>query len=438
MSVISSTAAASRVLASQITAHLGSVITLMGWVHSYRHFGNLAFLMLRDRSGLVQCVLEGELAGQEIAVESVVAVTGRAVAAAKVAAGAEVQVQALEMISPARSPLPFEINKKEVKAGLESILDHRVLSLRNPQIHATFTVQAALAGGFREYLSGQGFTQIFTPKIVATGTEGGSNLFPISYFEQKAYLAQSPQFYKQMMVGAGYERVFEIAPVYRAEEHNTSRHLNEYTSLDVEMGFIQSEEDLMNLETGLLRHMFGKVATECPAELALHGVAVPEITEIPRIPMAEAQAIIQRKYGKISPKGDLDPEGERLICQYVGESGKPALVFLTRYPRSVRPMYAMPAPEDETLTASFDLLFNGLEVTTGGQRIHHPQMLINSIASRGLNPEAFAGYLEVFHLGMPPHGGFAIGLERLTARLLGLGNVREATLFPRDRTRLTP
>ncbi|HEY3363590.1 MAG TPA: aspartate--tRNA(Asn) ligase [Symbiobacteriaceae bacterium] len=427
-----------RVLASQVSAHTGETILLQGWVHKLRHLGNLAFLMLRDRSGMVQCVLEGELAAREIENESVVAVTGKVVEAPKAVGGFEIQAAAIDVISPVSMPLPFEINKKSLKTGLESILDHRVLSLRNPKVHATFTVQATLAGGFREYLTSQGFTQIFTPKIVATGTEGGSNLFQLQYFETKAYLAQSPQFYKQMMVGASYERVFEIAPVYRAEEHNTSRHLNEYLSLDVEMGFIKSEEDLMNLETGLLRHMFGRVAEKCSRELELHGATIPEITEIPRITMADAQAIILRKYGKVSPKGDLDPEGERLICQHVGESGQPALVFLTRYPREIRPMYAMPAPEDPTSTASFDLLMNGLEVTTGGQRIHHPQMLIDSIASRGLNPESFSTYLEVFRLGMPPHGGFAIGLERLTARLLGLSNVREATTFPRDRTRLTP
>lgn len=427
-----------RVLAAELAGHLGETITLKGWVHNLRHLGSLAFLVLRDRSGLVQCVLESELAAAAISAESVVAVTGKVVAASKAVGGIEVNAVKVEVISPAANPLPFEINKKEIKAGLEAVLDHRVLSLRNPKVHAVFTIQSALVGGYREYLAAQGFTQIFTPKIVATGTEGGSNLFSLDYFERKAYLAQSPQFYKQMMVGAGYERVFEIAPVYRAEEHNTSRHLNEYTSLDVEMGFISSEEDLMDLETGLLRHMFRKVAEECPSELALHDATVPEIGEIPRIPMAEAQEIIRRRYGKVSPKGDLDPEGERLICQYVGESGKPALVFLTRYPRTIRPMYAMPAPEDPTLTASFDLLFNGLEVTTGGQRIHLPQMLLESIRSRGLNPESFAGYLEVFEIGMPPHGGFAIGAERLTARLLGLNNVREATAFPRDRMRLTP
>ena len=430
--------ALSRVLTARLAEHLGETVTLMGWVHALRPMGSLAFLVLRDRSGLAQVVLEGELAGAAVNLESVVAVSGKVVTAPKAPAGVELCAAALEVVSPAEAPLPFEINKKEVKAGLEAVLDHRVLSMRNPKIHAVFAIQSALVGGFREYLSAQGFTQIFTPKIVATGTEGGSNLFPIDYFERRAYLAQSPQFYKQMMVGAGYERVFEIAPVYRAEEHNTSRHLNEYTSLDVEMGFIRSEEDLMDLETGLLRHMFGKLAAECEAELALHGVTPPEITEIPRIPMAEAQAILARKYGKLSPKGDLDPEGERLICQYVGESGKPAMVFLTRYPREIRPMYAMPAPENPALTASFDLLMNGLEVTTGGQRIHRPEMLIESIRSRGLNPESFATYLEVFRFGMPPHGGFAIGAERLTARLLGLANVREATAFPRDRMRLTP
>ncbi|HWH71546.1 MAG TPA: amino acid--tRNA ligase-related protein, partial [Candidatus Sulfotelmatobacter sp.] len=261
-----------RVLASQISAHVGESVTLKGWTHNVRHMGNLAFLMLRDRTGMVQCVLEGELASLPIDNEAVVAVTGTVVAAPKAVGGLEVSASAVEIISPPTMPLPFEINKKDVKTGLETILDHRVLSLRNPKIHAAFTVQSTLAGGFREYLASQGFTQIFTPKIVATGTEGGSNLFPIDYFEQRAYLAQSPQFYKQMMVGAGFERVFEIAPVYRAEEHNTSRHLNEYLSLDVEVGFIQSEEDLMDLETGLLRHMFGKVAAECAAEVQLLGV----------------------------------------------------------------------------------------------------------------------------------------------------------------------
>jgi nondiscriminating aspartyl-tRNA synthetase len=427
-----------RTLAAEIPQHQGQAITLSGWVHRLRSLGGVAFLLLRDRSGLVQCVLEGALASNPPSLESVVTIEGTVQQNGRAPGGYEVQVSALHLHSQPTRPLPFEINHPELRANLETQLEHRVLSLRHPKTHAILTIQAAIAGAFRTYLSGQGFTQIFTPKIVAAGTEGGSNLFPLQYFEQQAYLAQSPQFYKQMMVGAGYERVFEIAPVYRAEEHNTSRHLNEYLSLDVEMGFIQSEEDLMALETELLRHIFATVASECEEALALHQVTPPTISEIPRLTMAEAQETLLRRYGKTSPKGDLDPEGERLICQYVAEQGKPGLVFLTRYPRSIRPVYAMPAPEDPTLTASFDLLFNGLEITTGGQRIHDPAMLVESIESRGLNPAHFAHYLEVFELGMPPHGGFAIGLERLTARLLGLGNVREASAFPRDRTRLTP
>jgi nondiscriminating aspartyl-tRNA synthetase len=334
--------------------------------------------------------------------------------------------------------LPFEINKKTTDVRLDTLLNHRVLSLRHPQLHATFRIQSALAGAFRDFLYQRDFTQIFTPKIVSSGTEGGSNLFPVDYFGRQAYLAQSPQFYKQMMVGAGYERVFEIAPVYRAEEHNTSRHLNEYVSLDVEMGFIRSDDDLMDLEQELLWYVLEKVAAECEAELALLGVDVRVPSEIPRIPVEEAQHILQRKYGKTSPKGDLDPEGERLICRYAAENGKPAFVFITRYPREVRPMYAMPAPDNEELTSSFDLIFNGLEITTGGQRIHDYEMLLASMLGRGLNPDHFAGYLDVFRYGMPQHGGFAIGLERLTSRLLGLSNVREASAFPRDRTRLAP
>ncbi len=434
-----STGASVRVLTKETAAHVGETITVKGWVHSLRQLGpHLTFLVLRDRSGLLQCVLEGRLAGEVRKVEWVVSVTGKVVTAPKAPGGIELQAEAVEVISEATAVPAFEINKKAIKANLESILEHRVLSLRHPKIHAIFTIESTLVGAFREYLVGEGFTQIFTPKIVATGTEGGSNLFPVDYFEYRAYLAQSPQFYKQMMVGAGYERVFEIAPVYRAEEHNTSRHLNEYLSLDVEMGFIQSEADLMDLETGLLRHMFETVARTCAEELALFGVSVPKVTEIPRLTVAEAQQVLERRYGKVSPKGDLDPEGERLICEYVAEDGKPALIFLTRYPRECRPMYAMPAPDNPELTASFDLLYNGLEVTTGGQRIHRPEMLEESIRSRGLKPESFNSYLEVFRLGMPPHGGFAIGLERLTARLLGLHNVREAATFPRDRTRLTP
>ncbi|MDR0268872.1 aspartate--tRNA(Asn) ligase [Paenibacillus sp.] len=426
-----------RVLCAHVSEHMGQLVTIHGWVHSIRHLGQLAFVHVRDRSGIMQCVLEGELTETSLSLESVVSVTGTAEYAPKAPGGIEIRTASVQCISAA-AQLPFEINKKTISARLDTVLDHRVLSLRHPQLHSTFRIQASLAGAFRDFLCRRDFTQIFTPKIVASGTEGGSNLFPVDYFGRQAYLAQSPQFYKQMMVGAGYERVFEIAPVYRAEEHNTSRHLNEYVSLDVEMSFIRSEEELMDLEQEMLQYMLEMVATECEAELASLGVDVQLPTDIPRITVAEAQRILQRKYGKTSPKGDLDPEGERLICQYAAEKGKHACVFITRYPREIRPMYTMPASENGALTASFDLIFNGLEITTGGQRIHDYEELLASIRSRGLNTDHFAGYLDVFRYGMPPHGGFAIGLERLTSRLLGQSNVREASAFPRDRTRLAP
>ncbi len=427
-----------RVLSTELFQHVNQEITLMGWAHKCRYLGNLSFISVRDRKGIVQCVLEGELASIVIETESVVSIRGKVVPHPNSEGVFEIQATNVEIMNAAMNSLPFEINKKEVKAGLDTILDNRVLSLRNPKLHAVLTIQSVLVRAFQQFLSNQGFTQIFTPKIVASGTEGGSNLFPLQYFEKEAYLAQSPQFYKQMMVGAGYERVFEIAPAYRAEEHNTSRHLNEYISLDVEMGFIESEEDLMELETALLREMFQAVQVECTAEVELLGISIPQLSDIPRIPVAEAQAILESKYGKQSPKGDLDPEGERLICQYIAEQGKPAFVFITDYPREIRPMYAKPNPSNPALTSSFDLLFNGLEVTTGGQRIHQFDLLVDSMKDRGLSSESFGSYLDTFKYGMPPHGGFAIGLERLTAQLIGLSNVRHASAFPRDRTRLTP
>lgn len=428
-----------RVLCSTVSRCEGRQVIIQGWVHGVRHLGQVAFVDVRDRSGIVQCVLEGEWLDLSLTLESVVAVQGRAVPAPQAANGVEIHTDRVEVLNRAASPLPFDLNKKHLKVRLDTMLDHRVLSLRHRKAHSIFTIQSALAGAFREYLTRHGFTQIFTPKIVASGTEGGSNLFPINYFEYTAYLAQSPQFYKQMMVGAGYERVFEIGPVYRAEEHNTSRHLNEYISLDAEVGFIRSEEELMDLEQELLKHMFDTVARQCENEFNLLEVEPLALTaDIPRMTVAEAHRILERKYGKLSPKGDLDPEGERLLCQYVAENNQPGFVFLTRYPREIRPLYAMPDADEPALTASFDLLMSGLEITTGGQRIHELDQLIASIRSRGLNPEHFDSYLDLFRHGMPPHGGFAIGLERLTSRLLGLGNVREASAFPRDRNRLTP
>lgn len=437
MSATSTTA--SRVLAAQLPAHIGETATLQGWVHSCRHMGSLAFVVLRDRSGLSQAVLEGELAARDLPEESVVTLTGTVVAERRAPGGCELRVSAMEILATPTRTLPFELGKKEVRANLETLLEHRAYGLRHPRQNAVLRVAAEQIHAFREYLRARGFTEIHTPKIVAAGTEGGANLFPVQYFEHKAFLAQSPQLYKQMMVAAGFERVFEVGPAYRAEDHNTSRHLCEFTSLDVEMGFIESEEEIMDLETELLRHIFQATAERCEKELALWGASVPEVpVRIERIPVLQAQEILRRKYGKISPDGDLDTESEKLICKYVAEGGKGAFVFITRYPARSKPFYIWPDPQDPSIARGFDLLFNGQEITSGGQRVHLPEVLRRNMLARRMNPDHFAAYLEVFELGCPPHGGFAIGAERLTALTLGLANAREAAAFPRDRQRLTP
>lgn len=427
-----------RSLVSELREKLNETVIVMGWVHRIRKLGKLSFLILRDRSGLVQCVLNNkEFDIKGLKLESVVRLEGKVQRKEGSEEAVEIWTENLEVISQVTADLPIELNKEEMQVNIDTLLNNRVLSLRNQKINAIFKIEAVLSQGFQSFLERESFTQVFTPKIVAEGTEGGTELFEIKYFEKKAYLAQSPQFYKQMLVGAGYERVFEIGHVYRAEEHNTVRHLNEYVSLDLEMGFIEDERDIMKLEERLLRYMLGAVEGKCKEELQLLQISLPNLkNNIPTMRLSEAIDILKSEYNRTDLSSDLDPEGEKQICEYAKEHLGSEFLFLTHYPKHKRPMYAMPA--ENTLTHSFDLLFRGLEITTGGQRIHNYKQLWDSIASRGLEPESFNDYLEVFKYGMPPHGGLAIGLERLTAQLLGLRNVRETTLFPRDRDRIRP
>jgi len=432
-----------RVLSCNVAQHVGEEVLLKGWVHRIRELGKVAFLLLRDRAGIVQVVVDrGKIDIDDLDNETSLAIWGRVREEPRAPGGVEVEMERYEVYQRPVERLPIEVNKKREhwRIELDTILKHRALSLKNPELRAVFKVKAELVWAFREYLRSQGFTEVHTPKIVAAGTEGGTALFRLQYFEQDAFLAQSPQFYKQMLVGAGFERVYEVGFVYRAEEHNTTRHLNEYLSLDYEMGFIDSFQDVMDMETGLLRFMFQHVKETCAEELALYGAEVPEVPEeIPRLRLEEAKRILREHFGKDYPENaDLDPEGERLICEYAKEELGCELVFLTHYPVSKRPMYTMPDPENPELTLSFDLIYKGLEITTGGQRIHEYQMLCDNIRKFGLDPQDFDFYLEIFKFGMPPHGGLAIGAERITMQLLNLKNVREAALFPRDRTRLVP
>jgi len=431
-----------RVLSSDVSAHVGREVFLQGWVHRLRSLGGILFLILRDREGIVQVVVErSEVVPEGLENESVVSIRGTARADERAPQGVEVAASGIEVLSRPHARLPLEINKRldYTKIGLETMLAHRPFSLRNLEVRSVFKVQEAIVSAFRTFLSGQGFTEIHTPKIVATGTEGGTALFSVDYFGRRVYLAQSPQFYKQMLVGVGYERVFETGPVFRAEEHDTARHTNEYLSLDLEMGFIESEQDVMGLELAFLRFLFPHLRDVCAEHLDLLGATVSEVEEIPQLRLSEAHEILRDRFGRTPMKvGDLDPEEEQLVCRYAEEELGSEFVFITHYPVQKRPVYTMPDPEDPTLTRSFDLLWRGMEITTGSQRIHDYAMLRENMVRFGLDPEEFTAYLDSFKYGMPPHGGLAIGAERMTQKLLGLKNIREACFFPRDRTRVVP
>ena len=425
-----------RALVSELSNHRGAEVMLRGWVYRIRELSKVTFLVLRDRTGMIQVAMEPSLlGGVQLSVESVVEIRGVVRNEPRAALGYEIEAHELKVLALAEA-LPISVNGPTLEAAPETILAYRVLSLRHAKTNPIFKIQAALVRGFQMFLDKEGFLQIFTPKIVASGTEGGTELFSLQYFETKAYLAQSPQFYKQMMIGAGYERVYEVGQVYRAEKHSTSRHLNEYVSLDLELAFIDNEHDIMDLQNRLLAFMFEYVLQECSEELEELGVNLPSVPTIPRIHLLEAIEILEREYGKIHEEPDLDPEGERLLNKYILDITGSEFVYVTDYPWAKRPMYTM--PKGEGLTRSFDLLFRGLEITTGGQRIHTYELLEANMIKKGLNPQDYSGYLPNFAWGMPPHGGLAIGLERLTAQIIGLKNVREASLFPRDRHRLTP
>lgn len=419
----------------------GEEVSLKGYVDVIRRLGGLTFFNLRDRKGIVQVTLEGSKStGFPILKRyDIVSLNGLKRPEERAPNGYEIVPSSLEVISSPEEQYPLSITPKSVEK-LDTVLEYRPISLRNPKIRNIFTIQQATAQAFRDYLKTQDFTEIFSPKIVSQGAEGGSNVFKLQYFSKEAFLAQSPQFYKQMMVGSGLERVFEIGHVYRAEPHDTGRHLSEYVGMDIEMGFIDSFHDLMDLEEGMLKYIFGTLTEKYSHILEEFGVKPPVVPKIiPRIPLSEMREMITKEKKKdFTGVSDIDPEGERLSTEIVRREYGSDLVFLTHYPMSVRPFYTMPNKNDPTLSDSFDLVYNGLEITTGGQRIHNYRQLVESMQKANVSLDKSEGYLSAFKYGMPPHGGMGLGLERLTAKILGLSNVREASLFPRDRNRITP
>ena len=419
----------------------GKEIRMNGAVHTIRHMGEVAFVILRKSRGLVQCVYEAggtDFDIRDLKEESAVEVMGVVKAEERAPQGFEIRLKEIRVLSRPAEPLPLAVSKWKLNTSLETKLSLRPISLRNVRERAKFKIQEGIVRGFRDYLLSRDFTEIRTPKIVARGAEGGSNVFKLEYFNKKAELGQSPQFYKQTMVGV-YDRVFEAAPVFRAEKHNTTRHLNEYTSLDFEMGYIDSFRDVMDMETGMLQYVMKLLEQDYKKELDMLGVTLPEVGRIPAVRFDQAKELVSRKYDrKIRNPYDLEPEEELLIGRYFQEEYGSDFVFVTHYPSKKRPFYAMDDPADPRFTLSFDLLFRGLEVTTGGQRIHDYREITAKMEKRGMDPEDIASYLMIFKYGVPPHGGLGIGLERLTMRLLDEQNVREASLFPRDVTRLEP
>ena len=413
-------------------------VLLRGWIYRLRVLGKTTFVILKDCSGEVQCVASSDdLKDLRLKLEDTVEVRGRVRLDDRAKSGYEVDVLEVRVLNRAGQNLPFNSASNIDSVGLESLIEYRPLALRNEAVGNVFRVQAALLRGFRNYLTSQRFTEIITSKLVASGTEGGTNLFELKYFERIAYLAQSPQFYKEHGV-AGFERVFETGHVYRAEPHASSRHLTEYYSLDVEFGFIDGPEDVIQLERELLTAIFQSVTEECGDILKVYrDEPLPSMLDVPCWEFSTCLELLKEKFGRTDLTDDLDPEGERQLCQLAQmETGVPA-VFVLGFPLSARPFYT--APRGTTGAASsFDLLFYGVEITTGGQRLHRREDLEGALRGRGIDPAGFESHLKMFELGMPPHGGFAIGLERLTAQILKLPNVRQAVLYPRDRYKLTP
>ena len=375
---------------------------------------------------------------EDLAEECCVTVTAQVIPEERSKTGFELQLLDMEILSKPVQQIPIVINNKRVDTSLENLLNFRPVTLRNERERAIFLLQEGITLGIREFMKQENFTEIHSPKIVHAGAEGGANIFRFDYFGKEAYLAQSPQFYKQMMVGV-YERVFEIAPVFRAEKHDTSRHLNEYTSVDFEMGYIRNFEDIMEMETGMLRHVMEVLEAGYEEERGILNVKLPYIKEIPAIKFMEAKELISKKFNRpIADYDDFEPEEEKLLSQLIKEETGSDFVFVTHYPSRKRPFYAMDNEENQEVTESFDLLFKGLEITTGGQRIHSYQEQLNKMRSRGMNTDLFESYLMMHKYGMPPHGGLGLGLERFTGRLLDQDNVRLSSLFPRDLNRVTP
>jgi len=436
-----------RTLITDLSAHKGAEVTINAIVDVARNQGKMAFFDFRDRSSVIQGVVFGKpevlAAAKEVGPEYAVAVTGivnerpEKMINDKVPNGdIELEITGIKILNPAHS-LPFDMDDE---FAIETVLDNRPLTLRRKQDRAVFKVQAEIVRAYGEFMRSEGFTEFQAPKLVGGDAEGGAEVFKLEYFKDRnAFLATSPQLYKEIMVGV-FERVFTFATAFRAEKSATSRHLSEYTSLDMEMGFITDHTDIMKVETALMKHISTHLEEHAAAELAILEMELPKLPEddlFPHMKLREALELIKEKTGEDKTNApDLEPEDERWLCEYAHEELGSDFIFITHYPVQKRPFYTYEDEQDPGYTKSFDLLFRGVEITTGGQRVHNYDTMIEKIKEKGLDPESFSFYLQAFKYGIPPHGGWGMGLERLTAKFCGVKNVKEATLFPRDINRI--
>lgn len=424
-----------RTFIGQVKDRLETDVEIFGWIQNLRVMGSIAFIEVRDVSGIVQAVLlkkeNEDLFNllKTVSRETVITLKGKAVKS-QAKMGYEIQVQGLQILNKAETPLPVGV-VDGIESDLETRLENRFMDLRRPEILSIFKIQSTISNSIRNYFVENGFIEIHSPKIVAAATEGGTELFPVKYFERDAYLSQSPQLYKEIMMSAGFDRVFEVAPAFRAEEHNTPRHTNEFTSIDMEMSF-KDDDGVMDVLESIIKAASDAISKSNKRDLEILGSKIPDIDY-------KFKRITYSSYVEMARERGFDlKDGEDLstpVLKAVGGEIK-EFYFITRWPRILKPFYVQ--PYDEMYSRGFDLQFGELEITSGAQRVHNPEVLINNFRSKGLNPEAFSFYVNAFRYGMPPHAGWAIGLERLTMVFLNLPNIREATLFPRDRTRVTP
>ncbi len=405
-------------------------------VHKIRSMSGFAFVILRTGNYIFQSVYTPGVCASDISQISegtYIRIVGEVKEEPRAVYGLEITLLDFTVLSTPEAQYPLHVSDRRIGCPIETSMQYRSVALRNPRERAVFKISEGVCGGFREFMINNGFTEIHTPKIVAAGAEGGANLFKLKYFDEDAYLAQSPQFYKQTCV-AFFDRVFEIGPVFRAEKHNSTRHLNEYIGLDFEMGFIRDMGDVMAMETAMLKYVVSYLSEHYENELKICEAKLPKITSIPIVTFFEALDIL----GKSHNQFDLDPQDEVNLCDYAAKELGSEFIFVEKFPGLKRPFYAKDSADDPKLAESFDLLFRGLEITTGGQRIHDYNELLAKMKRYNMNPEDVGSYMDLFRYGMPPHGGLGIGLERIVMKLLNLQNIRQASLFPRDLNHLDP